>query len=149
MSSFRGSAERNGVPTRLVWDTFVCVLPLKCPPLPCVRRICRSIGVPADLSAQRDHVCWRSSFFVLYFPLFGFGYQCAEHLRMGTTCTATDTTLVIRCPHCKVGTEFRPMIAFKDGRFVCRDCAHTVRPGIPEYKCTCRPCLRQEQKKPS
>ena len=111
-----------------------------------VRGICRSIGVPADLSAQRDHVCWRSFFFVLYFPLFGFGYQCAKHLRMGTTCTATDTTLVIRCPYCKLGTEFRPMIAFKDGRFVCRDCAHTVRPGIPEYTCTCRPCLRLEQK---
>ena len=33
------------------------------------------------------------------------------------------------------------MIAYKDGRFVCRDCAHTVRPGVPEYRCTCRSCL--------
>jgi hypothetical protein len=33
------------------------------------------------------------------------------------------------------------MIAYKDGRFVCRDCAHTVRPGVAEYRCTCRPCL--------
>jgi hypothetical protein len=54
----------------------------------------------------------------------------------------TDTTLTIRCPHCLAGIEFRPMIAHKDGRFVCRDCAHTVLPGVPEYRCTCRPCLR-------
>jgi hypothetical protein len=68
---------------------------------------------------------------------------------MGMTSAGTDTTLVIRCSHCIVGTEFRPMIAYKDGRFVCRDCAHTVRPGVPEYKCTCRPCLRQGQGEPN
>ena len=56
--------------------------------------------------------------------------------------TLTDTILTIRCPYCKVGTEFSPMIAYKDGRFVCRDCAHTVIPGVPDYVCTCRPCLR-------
>jgi hypothetical protein len=55
--------------------------------------------------------------------------------------TVTDTTLVIRCPYCLVGMEPRPLIAYKDGRFVCRDCAHTVRPGAPEYRCTCRTCL--------
>jgi hypothetical protein len=54
----------------------------------------------------------------------------------------TDAILTIRCPHCIAGIDFRPMIAHKDGRFVCRDCAHTVRPGVPEYKCTCRPCLK-------
>ena len=59
-----------------------------------------------------------------------------------------DTILTIRCPHCMAGTEFRPMIAYEDGRFVCRDCAHTVRPGVPEYRCTCRPCLRLSRKTP-
>lgn len=54
----------------------------------------------------------------------------------------TDTILTIRCPHCMAGVEFRSMIAYKDGRFVCRDCAHTVCPGEPKYRCTCRPCLR-------
>ena len=72
----------------------------------------------------------------------GLGHQCAKHLCMGTTCTAADTILVIRCPHCMAGIEFRPMITYKYGRFVCRDCAHTVWPGLPEYRCTCRPCLR-------
>ena len=55
--------------------------------------------------------------------------------------TLTDTTLVIRCPYLLVGIECRPLIAYKDGRFVCRDCAHTVRPGVPGYRCTCRTCL--------
>jgi len=56
--------------------------------------------------------------------------------------TPTDTIFIIRCPYCMAGIDFRSMIAYKDGRFVCRDCAHTVRPGVPEYKCTCRQCLR-------
>jgi len=61
---------------------------------------------------------------------------------MGMESSITDTTLVIRCPHCLIGIERKSMVAYKDGRFVCRDCAHTVRPGVPEYKCTCRPCVR-------
>jgi hypothetical protein len=56
--------------------------------------------------------------------------------------TLTDTALTIRRPYCMAGIGFRRMTAYKDGRFVCRDCAHTVRPGVPEYRCTCRPCLR-------
>jgi len=39
------------------------------------------------------------------------------------------------------GIDFGPMIAYKDGRFVCRDCAHTIRPGVPECRCTCRRCV--------
>jgi hypothetical protein len=58
----------------------------------------------------------------------------------------TDTTLTIRCPYCVVGIEFRPMIAYKDGRFVCRDCAHTVLPGVADYRCICRTCLRLSRK---
>jgi hypothetical protein len=61
--------------------------------------------------------------------------------------TLTDTTLTIHCPYCIAGIEFRSMIAHNDGRFVCRDCAHTVRPGMPEYRCTCRPCLRLSREK--
>lgn len=58
----------------------------------------------------------------------------------------TDTILVIRCLYCMAGTDFQPMIAYKDGRFVCRDCAHTVCPGAAEYRCTCRPCLTLERR---
>ena len=58
----------------------------------------------------------------------------------------TDTVLIIRCPYCFAGVEFGPMIAHKDGRFVCRDCAHTVRPGVPDYRCSCRHCLRLSRK---
>jgi hypothetical protein len=43
----------------------------------------------------------------------------------------TDTTLTIRCPYCMAGIEFRPMIAHKDGRFVCRDCAPLLE-AVPE-----------------
>ncbi len=62
-------------------------------------------------------------------------------VRMPTAIPRTDSELVIRCLYCLVGFELRPMIAYKDGRFVCRDCAHTVRPGVAEYRCSCRHCL--------
>lgn len=60
----------------------------------------------------------------------------------------TDTTLILRCPYCVVGIEFRPMIAHKDGRFVCRDCAHTVLPGVPDHRCICRTCVRLSRNPP-
>jgi hypothetical protein len=53
-----------------------------------------------------------------------------------------DTTVIIRCPYCMAGIGFSPMIAYKDGRFVCRGCAHTVRLAITEYRCPCRMRLR-------
>jgi hypothetical protein len=52
-----------------------------------------------------------------------------------------DAILTIRCPYCVAGIDFRSMTAYKDGRFVCRNCAHTVRPGLANYRCTCRKCL--------
>jgi hypothetical protein len=57
--------------------------------------------------------------------------------------TLIDTTLIVRCPYCMAGIDFKSMIAYRDGRFVCPDCAHTVRPSEPEYRCTCRRCLHQ------
>jgi hypothetical protein len=48
--------------------------------------------------------------------------------------TARDALMVVRCLHCVVGIEFRPIIAYKDGRFVCRDCVHTVRPGVHRHE---------------
>ncbi len=52
-----------------------------------------------------------------------------------------DTALVVRCSYCVGDGLFVPMLAYKDGRFVCVWCAHTVRLGDPEYHCTCRRCI--------
>ncbi len=95
---------------------------------------CRNVGTTRPFLLRVRLVCQRVEW-------FGFGNLRAVQFLMGIECTATDTTLIIRCPYCVVGIEFRPMIAYKDGRFVCRDCAHTVRPGVSEYRCSCRPCL--------
>ena len=62
--------------------------------------------------------------------------------------SVTDTLMVVHCPYCRAGIDFRLMIGYKNGRFVGRDCAHTVRPGEPEYRCTCRPGLRMARKSP-
>jgi ribosomal protein S27AE len=53
-----------------------------------------------------------------------------------------DTKLVIRCPYCVLGLDFRPMAAHKDGRFVCEKCGHTVHPEETAYLCSCCRCLR-------
>jgi hypothetical protein len=53
----------------------------------------------------------------------------------------SDAVLVVRCPYCISGIGFTPMIAYKDGRFECPNCAHTVRPNDADFQCTCRKCL--------
>jgi hypothetical protein len=54
--------------------------------------------------------------------------------------------MVVRCLYCLTGLDFRVMTAYKDGRFVCRNCAHTVRPGVPDYRCTCHMCLKPSER---
>jgi hypothetical protein len=55
---------------------------------------------------------------------------------------AQDTKLVIRCPYCVLGLDFRPMAAYKDRRFVCEKCGRTVNPEEAAYLCSCCRCLR-------
>jgi hypothetical protein len=54
----------------------------------------------------------------------------------------SDSILILRCPYCTAGTDFVPLRAYKDGRFVCDECAHTVRPGESGYRCICRNCIK-------
>jgi hypothetical protein len=102
--------------------------------LPTGRHACRNVGVIRGFSQA-------SSLFSGVLRGFVFGLASAAQSLMPTDCTPTDTILVIRCPYCLAGMDYRQMISYKDGRFVCRDCAHTVRPGVPDYSCTCRHCL--------
>ena len=53
-----------------------------------------------------------------------------------------DTAMIVRCPYCLAGLDFRPMVAYDDGRFICHSCAHAVRPGVLDYKCGCNTCFR-------
>lgn len=48
-----------------------------------------------------------------------------------TVSYTADMEPIIRCSYCLVGIELRPMIAYKDGRFVCRDCCPHGAPRIP------------------
>jgi hypothetical protein len=56
--------------------------------------------------------------------------------------TMNDTVLGFDCPYCSVGPDFVEMTGYRDGRFVCRNCAHTLRPGTSSYLCTCPECLK-------
>ena len=48
--------------------------------------------------------------------------------------------MVVRCPYCFVGEQFRPMLQ-KPGWFVCEQCGHIMLPGDPDFKCRCQECL--------
>jgi len=53
----------------------------------------------------------------------------------------SDSILLLRCPYCTTGADFKLLVAYNDGRFVCAQCTHTVWPAEPTYRCTCRKCL--------
>jgi hypothetical protein len=61
---------------------------------------------------------------------------------MSFASTLPDSLLVVRCSWCVAGTNFMAMVAHKDGRYICFECAHTLCPGVPEYQCLCRKCIR-------
>jgi hypothetical protein len=54
---------------------------------------------------------------------------------------AHDTQVVIRCPYCVSGLDFRELIPCKAGQLACQTCAHSVRPGEISYLCLCRGCV--------
>jgi hypothetical protein len=55
-----------------------------------------------------------------------------------------DTILSFDCPYCSAQPVFHPMVGYKDGRFVCWKCGHTLRPCEPMYECLCRNCRSAE-----
>src|SRR5215470_1242530 len=64
---------------------------------------------------------WKQCESVLEFDLrYEATVQCRGNL--------PDSQLILLCRWCIAGADFVPMCAYKDGRFVCIYCAHTVRP---------------------
>jgi hypothetical protein len=55
-----------------------------------------------------------------------------------------DTVLGFDCPYCSNAMNPQPMISYKDGRFMCWKCAHTVRPENPMYSCLCLNCKAEK-----
>jgi hypothetical protein len=47
---------------------------------------------------------------------------------------------IVRCPHCRIGSEFRPMIERIQGWFRCESCGHNAMPHDPDFQCTCTRC---------
>jgi ribosomal protein S27AE len=54
---------------------------------------------------------------------------------------AEITQIVVRCPYCVLGDEFRPMAAHSNGRFVCNKCGHLAIPSDDHFECVCWKCL--------
>src|SRR5579864_4517211 len=51
--------------------------------------------------------------------------------------------LLVRCPYCASGDEFRPMVALSDGRFICGQCGHLAFPNDRNFECACRKCFER------
>jgi hypothetical protein len=54
--------------------------------------------------------------------------------------TLNDKFLIVRCPYCVAGADFRPMASNSDGRFPCQGCGHTTEPFNVGYECECGRC---------
>jgi DNA-directed RNA polymerase subunit RPC12/RpoP len=49
--------------------------------------------------------------------------------------------VVVRCPYCVAGLEFRPMAVRLDGKYVCSKCGHLVAIKGEDSDCSCPKCL--------
>jgi uncharacterized protein (DUF983 family) len=54
---------------------------------------------------------------------------------------ATEEGIVVRCPYCVSGYEFKPMEAVGDGRFACGKCGHLAISADKNFRCACRKCF--------
>jgi len=52
------------------------------------------------------------------------------------------TLSVIRCPYCVLGVQFRPMVPYLDGRFLCEKCGHVALERDPNFRCSCQKCVQ-------
>jgi len=52
--------------------------------------------------------------------------------------------LIVRCPYCVLGNEFRPMFR-RSKKFICVSCGHTTFPDVPYSKCACPKCQEMNQ----
>ena len=59
-------------------------------------------------------------------------------------CLATPSDLIIRCPYCRLGNEFRLMITPAEGWLFCEGCGHNAMPQDPDFKCTCLKCKHSQ-----
>jgi hypothetical protein len=48
---------------------------------------------------------------------------------------------IVRCPYCMLGDEGGPMLQ-RRGWLICAQCGHIVIPEDPDFKCSCRDCLK-------
>jgi hypothetical protein len=53
----------------------------------------------------------------------------------------------IRCPHCRAGNEFLPMVEHRQGWFRCESCGHNAMTLDPEFRCACSKCNAWEGQK--
>jgi hypothetical protein len=51
---------------------------------------------------------------------------------------------IVRCPYCMLGDQSKPMLQRPDW-YVCEQCGHTVIPEDPDFKCSCRDCLKMRR----
>ncbi len=108
-------------------------------PYPKKTRRLPSILSPEEVAHLIDSV--PTQFYrIVLMTLYGTGARRAELTRLQIP-DVDSRRMVIHIRDGKGRQDRDVMLSYKDGRFVCRDCAHTVRPGFPEYMCSCRQCL--------
>jgi hypothetical protein len=48
---------------------------------------------------------------------------------------------IVRCPYCILASDVRAMLQSPDW-IICEKCGHVVIPDDPDFRCSCRNCLK-------
>ena len=73
----------------------------------------------------------------------GDGRAVHESCYTGEVCTLQmpeGAATIIRCPYCRVESEFRTLLERVEGWLQCDSCGHNAMPLDPEFQCTCSKC---------
>jgi hypothetical protein len=49
--------------------------------------------------------------------------------------------VILRCPYCTDGNDFKPMVGHLDGRYICASCGHLICLDVATFVCICSKCL--------
>jgi uncharacterized protein (DUF983 family) len=64
------------------------------------------------------------------------------NVKLACAVDAIKAVIVVRCPYCVSGDEFKPMAAAGNRRFACGKCGHLAIPSDKNFRCACRKCFK-------
>ena len=68
-------------------------------------------------------------------------YSALQLAKINDSLKKMRRRVIVQCPYCVSGNDFRPMVADLDGRLVCSRSVHLANPGDGDFECVCPKCV--------